>query len=48
MMAFFELGAFGCVGLLMWKGHNIRTWTRKGLGASEEGERVLEDKQNSA
>lgn len=48
MMALFEVGSFGCVGLLMWKGHKIRTWTWTGLGASEEGERVVEGKHDSA
>jgi hypothetical protein len=42
MMALFDVAAFGCVGLLMWKGHMIRSLTLGGLNESEEGEKVVE------
>jgi hypothetical protein len=42
MMAFFDIAAFGFVGILMWKGHEIREWTLGGLNITEEGEKVVE------
>ena len=42
MMAFFDVFSFGFVGLLMWKGHQIREWTVSGLNDTEEGEKVVE------
>jgi len=41
MMAFFDVFSFGFAGLLMWKGHLIRSWTVGGLNESEDGEKVL-------
>ena len=46
MMALFEVVSFGCVGLLMWKGHEIRGWTWGGLSSSEEGEHLVEERKN--
>lgn len=46
MMAFFDIFSFLFIILLMWKGHKIRTWTLGGLAADEEGEHVVESKQN--
>ena len=42
MMAFFDILAFGFVGILMWKGHQIREWTVSGLNITEEGEKVID------
>jgi hypothetical protein len=42
MMAFFDILAFGFIGILMWKGHQIREWTVGGLNITEEGEKVVE------
>ncbi|KAM3084098.1 hypothetical protein ACMFMG_001796 [Clarireedia jacksonii] len=44
MMAFFEVLGLGCVVGLMWKGQRVREWTFKGLGNTEEGEHVVEEK----
>ena len=44
MMAFFEVGSFAFILLLMWKGHAIRELTWGHLGKSEEGEHVVEEK----
>jgi hypothetical protein len=45
MMAFLQVFSFLFVLVLMWKGHEIRQWKVGGLGESEEGEHVLEEKQ---
>jgi MFS family permease len=42
MMAFFDVFSFGFIGILMWKGHQIREWTVGGLNDTEEGEKVIE------
>jgi hypothetical protein len=42
MMAFFDVFSFAFIGLLMWKGHQIREWTVGGLNDTEEGEKVIE------
>jgi hypothetical protein len=42
MMAFFDVFSFVFIGLLMWKGHQIREWTVGGLNDTEEGEKVIE------
>jgi hypothetical protein len=41
MMAFFEIGSFLFILLLMWKGHAIRGLTWGHLSQSEEGEHVV-------
>jgi hypothetical protein len=42
MMAFLDAFSFVFIGLLMWKGHQIREWTVGGLNDTEEGEKVIE------
>ena len=44
MMAFLQVFSFLFVLILMWKGHGIRHWKVGGLGESEEGKHVLEEK----
>ncbi|KAH8687617.1 major facilitator superfamily domain-containing protein [Tricladium varicosporioides] len=46
MMAFFCVFAFGFLVILMFWGHIIRSWTPFGLGSDEEGEHVVEGKNN--
>ncbi|KUJ24281.1 MFS multidrug transporter-like protein [Mollisia scopiformis] len=46
MMAFLQATSFGFVGLLMWKGHEIREWKLGGLLRSEEGECVIDEKHS--
>jgi hypothetical protein len=43
MMAFFEMGSFAFILLLMWKGHAIRELTWGHLSKSEEGEHMVEE-----
>ena len=45
MMAFFEVGTFAFILLLMWKGHAIRSLNWRHLGKSEEGEHVVNEKR---
>jgi hypothetical protein len=47
MMAFFEMGSFAFILLLLWKGHAIRGLTWGHLSKSEEGEHVVEEKIRS-
>ena len=44
MMAFFEMGSFVFILLLIWKDHAIRGLTWGLLSKSEEGEHVVEGK----
>ena len=40
MAAFFSIGAFGLLIVLMWKGHDIRQLSFKSVASTEEGARV--------
>ncbi|KAF5868208.1 putative polyamine transporter protein [Botrytis fragariae] len=47
-MAFLEVAGLLCIALLVWKGHRIREMSFSGLGRSEEGEHVVEEKRTGA
>lgn len=47
MMAIFVVISFGCIVLLMWKGHTIRKWSIGGLNDSEDGKKVIESASDS-
>jgi hypothetical protein len=44
MMALFSVSSFSFLMILIRKGHTVRKWTPFGLGSSEEGAPVLEEK----
>ncbi|KZF22834.1 MFS general substrate transporter [Xylona heveae TC161] len=44
MAAFFSLGSFLLVILLMWKGHVIRQWSYGGIGKTDDGAKVVDAK----